>query len=187
LGDFALAIVRAHPSRYVEVVAADFARVFEPGGGGVDTPLRFPQKGSFTWESVQPLKTWHDTYFPEYRRTIREPSGFLMAYQRVFHSARWLMGAFVLAIALAAVVRFFGRPRRSARATYLLFGGMAVGIILGSVATVDLNVRFLVPVIPLLACGGVLALRDLAEAASTRWHWIGRLRAPPTDSPRFSS
>jgi Dolichyl-phosphate-mannose-protein mannosyltransferase len=34
---------------------------------------------------------------------------------------------------------------------------------------------------------GVLALRDLAEARSTRWHWIGRLRARPTDSPRFSS
>jgi hypothetical protein len=188
LEDFAVAIVRAHPARYVELVAGDFARVFEPGGGGVDTPLRFPQKGSFTWESVQPLKTWHDRYFPDYRRTIREPSGFLVAYQKVFHTARWLMGAFVLAIVLAAVISFFGRPRRSARAIYLLFGGMAVGIVLGSVATVEMNVRFLIPAIPLLVCGGVLALRDLVEAGSARWRWLGRLSQQPAESsPRFSS
>jgi dolichyl-phosphate-mannose-protein mannosyltransferase len=189
LSDFAFAIVRANPADYVELVATDFARIFEPGGGGVDTPLRFPRKGSFTWESVQPLKTWRDTYFPDYRRKIREPSGLLSAYQTVFHTARWLLGALVLAIVLAAVVSLFGRPRRSARAIYLLLGGMGVGIVLGSVATVDMNVRFLVPAVPLLICGGVLASRDLAEAASTKWRWHGRrLRARPTDSsPHLSS
>jgi hypothetical protein len=189
LGDFAFAIVRAHPARYVELVAADFARIFEPGASGVDTPLRFPQKSSFTWESVQPLKTWRDTYFPDYRRKIREPSGLLLAYQKVFHTARWLLGALVLAIVLAAVVSLFGRPRRSARAIYLLFGGMGVGIVLGSVAIVEMNVRFLVPAVPVLICGGILAFRDLAENASTRWRRHGRrLQAGLTDSsPRFSS
>ena len=183
LGDFAIAIVRAHPAEYVELVAGDFARVFEPGGGGVDTPLRFPKKGSFTWESVQPLKTWHDTYFPDYQRTIREPSGFLLAYQKVFHTARWLMGALVLAILLATVVRFFGQPRRSSRSIYLLLGGMAIGLILGPVATVELNIRFLLPAIPLLVCGGALALRDLAEAGAAKWRWMGEppMGARPAD------
>ena len=119
------------------------------------------------------MKTWHDTYFPDYQRTIREPSGFLLAYQKVFHTARWLMGALVLAILLATVVRFFGQPRRSSRSIYLLLGGMAIGLILGPVATVELNIRFLLPAIPLLVCGGVLALRDLAEAVAPKWRWMG--------------
>ena len=118
------------------------------------------------------MKTWHDTYFPDYQRTIREPSGFLLAYQKVFHTARWLMGALVLAILLATVVRFFGQPRRSSRSIYLLLGGMAIGLILGPVATVELNIRFLLPAIPLLVCGGVLALRDLAEAVAPKWRWM---------------
>jgi hypothetical protein len=181
LSDFAFAIMRAHPAEYVVLVAGDFARVFEPGGGGVDTPLRFPEKGSFTWESVQPLKTWHDTYFPDYRRTIREPSGLLLAYQNVFHAARWLLGAFVLAMVLATVLSFFGRPRCSLRAIYLLFGGMGVGLVLGSVATVEMNLRFLIPAIPLILCGGVLASRDVAEAGSSKWRWIG------DSSPGFGS
>ncbi len=173
LEDFALAIVRAHPGGYFQLVAADFMRVFEPGARGVDTPLRFPREGSFTWETVQPLKTWHDRYFPDYRRKIRAPSGFLQAYQKVFHTPRWLMGGFVLAILLATVVRFFGQPRRSSRSIYLLLGGMAIGLILGPVATVELNIRFLLPAIPLLVCGGVLALRDLAEAVAPKWRWMG--------------
>jgi hypothetical protein len=119
------------------------------------------------------LKTWRDTYFPDYQRTIREPFGFLLAYQQVFHTARWLMGAFVLALVLAAVLSVFGRPSRSARAIYLLFGGMGVGLVLGSIATVEMNLRFLIPAIPLLVCGGVLAFRDLAEALSSRWRWLG--------------
>jgi hypothetical protein len=44
-----------------------------------------------------------------------------------------------------------------------LLGGMALGMLLGTVATVELNVRFLVPTIPLLVCAGVLALLDLCN------------------------
>ncbi|MBA3716816.1 MAG: hypothetical protein H0W87_01125 [Actinobacteria bacterium] len=178
LRDFAIAIIRKHPFQYLDLVASDFGRIFEPGGGGLDPPLLFPRKGSFAWETVIPEKLQRDAYFPGYRRTIREPSGFLLAYQRVFHTPRWLMGIFGLAVILAAVVRFFGRPERSARAAYLLLGGMGLSIVLGAVATVELNLRFLAPAVPLLVCGGVLALRDLAAAASARWPRLSRSTAP---------
>jgi hypothetical protein len=148
------------------MVAGDFVRVFEPEGPGVDSTLTFPRTGSFRWESVIPEKLIRDKYFPDYKRRIREPAGFLLAYQRVFHTPRWLLGIFSLAIVLAAIASFFGPPRSSARAAYLLLGGMGLGIVLGSIATVELNVRFLVPAIPLLICGGVLALRDLTVAFS---------------------
>jgi hypothetical protein len=173
LRTFAFAIVRQHTSSYLKLVATDFGRFFEPGGGGIDTPLRFPETRSFAWESTQPLKGLRDEYLPHYRRKVRDPAGFLLLYQRVFHTARWLMGAFALAILLATVVRFFGRPDKSARAAYLLLGGMAIGMLLGTVATVELNVRFLVAVVPLLVCGGVLALRDLGAAVSEKWSLAG--------------
>jgi 4-amino-4-deoxy-L-arabinose transferase-like glycosyltransferase len=182
LRDFALAIMRKHPLRYAQLVAGDFGRIFQPGGGGVDPTLLFPSSGSFVWERVQPEKIRRDKYFPGYRRTVREPAGFLLAYQRVFHSARWLMGLFGLAIVVAAFVQFFARPERSKRAVYLLLGGMGLGLVLGSVATVELNVRFLAPAVPLLVCGGILALRDLAASIS-RSTARARVPTPPSGHP----
>jgi hypothetical protein len=181
MGRFATAIIRAHPFDYARVVTEDFLRVFEPGGGGVDPTLVFPSSRSFVWERVEPEKSMRNRYFPGYRRTVREPAGFLLGYQRVFHTQRWLIGLFALAVLLAAVASFFGRPERSARAVYLLLGGMGLLLVLGSVATVELNVRFLAPVVPLLVCGGILALRDLVTAFSPS---AARAAAPTPPSPR---
>ena len=181
LQDFALGIIAAHPLAYAGEVTGDFVRLFEPGGVGVDSTLTMPRRGSFAWETVYPEALIRDKYFPGFYRQIREPDGFLLAYQRVFHTPRWLMGIFLLAIVAAAVTRFFGRPRASARGAYLLFGGMAFGLLLGPVATVELNVRFLVPAVPLLVCGGFLALRDLALVVSRS---LAPARAPTPPSVR---
>lgn len=175
VGDFATAIIRAHPFDYAAVVAGDFGRTFEPEGGGVDPTLVFPSSRSFVWESAQPERSLRDRYFPGYRRTVREPAGFLLAYQRVFHTQRWLMGLFALAVLLGAVASLVGRPERSLRAAYLLLGGMGLGLVLGPVATVELNLRFLAPAVPLLVCAGVLAVRDLVTAFSRS---TGRAPAP---------
>jgi hypothetical protein len=181
LQDFALGIIAAHPLAYAEEVTGDFVRLYEPGGAGVDSTLTMPRRGSFAWETVYPEALIRDKYFPGFYRQIREPDGFLLAYQRVFHTPRWLMGIFLLAIVAAAVTRFFGRPRASARGAYLLFGGMASGLLLGPVATVELNIRFLVPAVPLLVCGGFLALRDLALVVSRS---LAPARAPTPPSVR---
>ena len=181
LQDFALGIIAAHPLAYAGKVTGDFVRLFEPGGAGVDSTLTMPRRGLFAWETVYPEALIRDKYFPGFYRQIREPDGFLLAYQRVFHTPRWLMGIFLLAIVAAAVTRFFGRPRASARGAYLLFGGMAFGLLLGPVATVELNVRFLVPAVPLLVCGGFLALRDLALVVSRS---LAPARAPTPPSVR---
>jgi hypothetical protein len=45
-----------------------------------------------------------------------------------------------------------------------LLAGTAVAILFGSVAVVNPNVRYLVPLAPLLLCGGALAARDLWTA-----------------------
>ena len=181
LQDFALGIIAAHPLAYAGEVTGDFVRLFEPGGAGVDSTLTMPRRGSFAWETVYPEALIRDKYFPGFYRQIRAPDGFLLAYQRVFHTPRWLMGIFLLAIVAAAVTRFFGRPRVSARGAYLLFGGMAFGLLLGPVATVELNIRFLVPAVPLLVCGGFLALRDLALVVSRS---LAPARAPTPPSVR---
>jgi hypothetical protein len=181
VGDFATAIIRAHPFDYAAAMAGDVGRTFEPEGGGVDPTLVFPSSRSFVWERVQPERSLRDRYFPGYRRMVREPAGFLLGYQRVFHMQRWLMGLFLLAVLLAAAASLFGRPARSLRAAYLLLGGMGLGLVLGSVATVELNVRFLAPAVPLLVCGGVLALRDLVTALSRSTAPAG---APKSPSPR---
>jgi hypothetical protein len=166
LRDFDLSIVEAHPLAYVGLVARDFGRSFEPGAGDVDFALRFPTKSARPWENRQPLKQLRDTYFPSYRRSVREPAGFLRGYALVFHTQRWLMGALVLAMIAAALARLFRRRGdRGGPSVYLLLGGMAVGMLIGTVATVELNRRFLVPTVPLIVCGGVLALRDLAKIA----------------------
>ncbi len=45
---------------------------------------------------------------------------------------------------------------------------MAIAILLGSAATVNPLVRFLVPLVPLLLCGGIAAALDLLSLRAGR-------------------
>ena len=66
--------------------------------------------------------------------------------------------ALVLAAALRNRVHFVHH-----RETFLLTGS-ALAMLLGSTATSEFIVRYLIPTVPLLTCGGILALMDLARA-----------------------
>ena len=169
LREFSWAIVRHRPLAYLDMVSSDFIRFFEPGGPGVDPPLLFASRHSFRWESRLPARKLRAAYLPDYRRHVREPSGFLQAYQRWFHTPRWLMGALSLAI-LLLTLGATRAPRREddsrRRHAAYLFGGMGLSLLVGTVATVELTVRFMVPAVPLLVCGGTLALVELASTWS---------------------
>jgi 4-amino-4-deoxy-L-arabinose transferase-like glycosyltransferase len=91
------------------------------------------------------------------------PAGAVVAYVEAVHSARWLM-ALLIAIGLVALgVSLVPRWRRriAHRREIFLLVGMAVSILVGTVATTNPMVRYLVPLAPLLICGGLLAARDL--------------------------
>jgi hypothetical protein len=72
----------------------------------------------------------------------------------------------LLALATAAIGR--GRaPMPRSRETFLLTGA-ALAMLLGSAATSEFVLRYLIPVVPLLVCGGVAACADLAELVRSR-------------------
>lgn len=65
--------------------------------------------------------------------------------------------AVALLLALAAVIR-----RTRYRREVFLLAGSGTALALGSVATSELIVRYLVPAVPLLLLAGVIAAVDLA-------------------------
>jgi hypothetical protein len=71
-------------------------------------------------------------------------------------------------LALVAVVATFRRgglppgPRRE----IMLFSGSGLAMLLGSAATSDFDIRYLIPCVPLLVIGGVLGLAYLLTPPS---------------------
>jgi hypothetical protein len=166
LRQFALAIIRDRPGRYAREVAADFLRYFRPGAmseGNSDFALTLPERGRLVRRNAE----LRDRHFPSYRPQVHPPAEFARDYQRALHTPRWLAGAFaaaaLAALALAALTRgALALPRR--RET-LLLAGAALAMLLGSAATSAFVLRYLIPVVPLLVCGGLAAGADLAGAA----------------------
>ena len=205
---FALAIVRAHPWAYVKMVARDSTAIFTPGGRGVDVTVRLPRAGAeldgggrapLACEEcdgmrVEPVDAGvRDRYEPGYEPRVHWPSGLLTAYQDWLHTPRWLMGALALVAALCAVLSPTRlRERLPHRRETFLLGGTAIAVVIGSAAAANPSVRFLVPMVPLLACGGALGLLDLALAKwpcsphrptrSRRRRWRKVACAPPRSS-----
>lgn len=173
LREYALAVIEQHPGRYIELVAGDFLRFFEPNAGS-------PGRESLTYE-LPPARLvlyWDDpplreTLFPDYRPVAHGPADVVRAYVRWIHLPGWVIGVFLLASLAAAARRLaLGRERRlSTRAALLLFGA-AFGILLGSVASTLFRVRYLIPVEPLLICAIALTLAP----AGPRRQPCGRVR-----------
>jgi len=184
LRDFALAIIRAHPWAYARMVARDSAAIFTPGGRGVDVTVRLPHGGAelagggrapLACEEcdavdVEPVDTRvRDRYEPGYEPRVHWPAGLLVAYQDWFHIPRWLMGALALVVALSTLLSLTRlRHRLPRRRESFLLGGMAIAVVVGSAAAANPTVRFLVPMAPLLVCGGTAALLDLVPLHSGR-------------------
>jgi hypothetical protein len=179
LREYALAIVREHPWAFADLVLRDFTATFTPGARGVDVSIRLPEAGAdgvpqpceeCDGVDVEPVnEAVRDEYEPGYEPRVRWPSAPLRAYQDWLHTPRWLMGALALVVAASMLLCLTPMRRRleQRRETFLL-GGMAIAILLGSAATVNPLVRFLVPLVPLLLCGGIAGALDLLSLRPSR-------------------
>ncbi len=166
LRQFALAVIRERPLRYTKAVAGDFLRYFSPGEmslGNSDLAVILPARGRL----VRRNELVRDRYFPSYRPQVYEPAERLRSYQQAVHTPRWLMSALAIASALsllaAAVLR--GRARLPRRRETFLLTGAALAMLLGSAATSEFVLRYLIPVVPLIVCGGLAALADIGLVA----------------------
>jgi len=166
---FALAIIRDRPLRYTRAVTSDFLRYFYPGArsrGNSDLALTLPERGRI----VRRNELIRDRYFPNYRPEVHRPASLMRDYQRRLHTPRWLMGMLTLAAIAALAASVVGRRRVTIahrRETFLLTGA-GLAMLLGSAATSEFVLRYLLPVVPLLVCGGLAACADLLELARSR-------------------
>ena len=160
LKEFATAIIRAHPGAYGEAVSRDFLRYFEPGGGAVDLALTLPRDVPYIF-SDHPIQ---DSIFPRLKLGVHEPAVLARAYSRHIHTPRPLLGLLLLvglvALGLAALRRRSGVVPHRQEIFFLI--GVSLALLVGAVMTVELQVRYLLPTVPLLVGGGALALADLS-------------------------
>ena len=171
LREFALAIIRDRPGRYAELVWDDFMRYFdadEASRGNSDLAVQLPQFGRL----VGLNEVARDRWFPGFTPHVRPPAKRVRDYHQTVHTPRPLMGVLALAAiaallvsAVAALLRRRPLPRH--REVFLL-SGAALAMLLGTAATSDFVLRYLIPVVPLLVCGGVAACADLL-APVVRW------------------
>ena len=169
LKDFALTVIRERPLAYGRLVAEDFGRFFVPGTGYDD-----PDIVSVTLPA-RPRTEWiHEEarvrYVPSYVARSRPPAGALLDLQRWLHAPRWLFGALSVAAVLALTIGLTrrGRGRVPHRREILLLSGSGLAMLLVSAATTAFVVRYLIPALPLLAAGGVLAVTDLVRGRPRR-------------------
>jgi hypothetical protein len=179
LRDFAVAIIRDRPGTYANVVWDDFMRYFDSDAvsrGNSDLAVQLPQFGRL----VGLNKVARDRWFPGFVPHVQPPARRMRDYHQVAHTSRPVMGllalasvAALLASAVLALARRAPLPRR--REVFLL-SGAALAMLLGTAATSEFVLRYLIPVVPLLVCGGAAACADLTAAAA-RLVSAGRRRA----------
>jgi len=96
---------------------------------------------------------------------VHPPADTLASYGRLIHTPRWLMGAFGLIGLVVVLLGVFPTwrerlPRR--REVFLLVGGGLAMLLPAAMNHFEL--RYLIPSVPLLVCGGVLGSQDLGRA-----------------------
>jgi 4-amino-4-deoxy-L-arabinose transferase-like glycosyltransferase len=175
LEDFALAIIRAHPLAYATTAAADFLRFFDPTASAYSDPdgatVTFPSAPLTGWLSA-PVR---NRYLPHYIPRVHWPAPALLQYQRYCPDPRLVLGGLTVFafLALLAPILTLGRLQVEHRPEILLLTGSGLAMLLASAAFVAFVVRYLVPAIPLITCGGLVAVRELILA--TRTHMNSRL------------
>jgi hypothetical protein len=132
--------------------------------GNSDLAVQLPQFGRL----VGLNEVARDRWFPGFVPHVRPPAKRVRDYHETFHTPRPLMGALALAAvaallasAIAALLRRSPLPRR--REVFLL-SGAALAMLLGTAATSEFVLRYLIPVVPLLVCGGMAACADMLAA-----------------------
>jgi 4-amino-4-deoxy-L-arabinose transferase-like glycosyltransferase len=170
LEQFALGIIRAHPAAYLNAVATDFLRFFDPTAD----PGPDPDDDTVTFPSA-PLTGWvwpgpRDRYQPGYVPRVRWPAPLLSAYQSVFHAPRLLLALLALAALMALLVPPLSRRRiqLERRPELLLLAGAGLAMLLGSAIFVGFVVRYLIPSVPLVLAGGAVAVNEFVRARAVR-------------------
>jgi len=170
IGEFAHEAIERRPIAYLKRLSKDFVKSFEPDGGGLSRALEFLPPGVKN-DVTGGVKA---AYENNYNQRIAAPQAELRAYSRVFHTPRPLIGIFtlaaVLSLALAAVSRRWRKI--SMPAETLLLTAMGLGVFIGSIATASTELRYLIPVVPLLSLAGATSLvasaNGLRSAAGRR-------------------
>jgi hypothetical protein len=153
LRSFALRVIAHRPLSFAKLVGRDFVHYFVPGARSdysyEDVPITLPAKGF--------------VLVPQYPAHVRWPAGAMRSYVRVVHTARPLMALFAL-ISLAAMIAAVVRRRAHAiphwREIALLSGAGLSMLLLSALS--HFEIRYLLPSVPLLTAGAVLAGADLA-------------------------
>ena len=168
LRDFAVAIIRDRPGRYADLVWDDFMRYFDADAvsrGNSDLAVQLPQFGRL----VGLNEVARDRWFPGFVPHVQPPARRMRDYHEVAHTPRPLMGALALAAVAALLVSLIAALMRRAPMPrwpeVLLLSGAALAMLLGTAATSEFVLRYLIPVVPLLVCGGAAACADLVSAA----------------------
>jgi hypothetical protein len=169
LGQYARATVKARPLAYARIVSRDFAKYFEPGvgsGGDSDAAISLPAHPRKDPPMIN--ERVRAEYFPGYQPDLHAGAAGARRYQVVAHTPRALIALCVLATLAALIAAAFRRKRYGLDRwpEAFLLTGMGVAMLVGSVATSAFIVRYLVPTVPLIVCGGALALADLLAAGS---------------------
>jgi hypothetical protein len=171
LRGFARAIIRDRPGAYAELVWDDFMRYFTPGAGArgnSDLAVALPQFGRI----VRRNEIARDRWFPGFVPHVHPPAKRVRDYHERVHVPRPLMAALALAalldLALAAVAFVLRRPPPPRRREVFLLAGAGLAMLLGTAATSEFVLRYLIPVVPLLVCGGMAAGADVVALAARR-------------------
>jgi hypothetical protein len=169
LRGFARAIIRDRPGSYAGLVWDDFLRYFTPGAqarGNSDLAVALPQFGRL----VRRNEIARDRWFPGFVPHVQPPAKRVRDYHERVHVPRPLMGALAIAalveMALAAAAFALRHPLPQRHREVFLLAGAALAMLFGTAATSEFVLRYLIPAVPLLVCGGAAAAVDLAALAA---------------------
>ncbi|MEU8272001.1 hypothetical protein AB0B89_33210 [Sphaerisporangium sp. NPDC049002] len=157
---FALRAIVAQPLDYLAEVARDTTLTF------AWTPVRHPERttpafgfarGQWGLPDYPLVQKVRQEYDPSVRglRSVDPYAGFLIAYQYPAYLRGPVIAAILLLGGLGAVV-----GRRSAALPW----GVAMVLLVGPVAVLDFDHRYVLPVIPVACLAGALGAADLAAA-----------------------
>jgi hypothetical protein len=173
LRGYAIAVIEARPLRYAGASLGDFLKFFAPGAGAYGDDFetfQLQDEGRTNGMTDVPLATpFFFNGSPSVPGHPFWPGAQLRSYQSVFHTARWLLAALVLAALAAPVVRRSARGRAlPARPEQIVLIGGPLLALLAQAATAQFAVRYEIPFAGLLVAGGLVAVNDLLGLKRSR-------------------
>jgi hypothetical protein len=175
LGTFAKQALLRRPGAYLKMVADDAIAMFDPTRDTWESAVEFPAPGQTDW--VDPVVKREDQQ--NYHRRIDPPQAQLRAYWKVFHTPRLPLGILSAAGLLSLLAAVFSRRWRAVAmpAETLLLTGGGLALLVGTVASSDAIIRYLLPPEPLLGLGGALALVSAVRFVAPRARLVAHGRS----------